>query len=372
MKQHYFTYTTPKENIHTQLADCMNAYSEFCKHFQQPLALRCTFFISAPDNSAYQQIKDYIIHNTKSVFHHAAVVGEPPYRAAMAMECVVIDRHELDADIHFRYVEDIPYLVLEQRGNKVVYAAGICGSLDLSIKEQSDTVFSLVEAILLKENMNFSHVFRQWNYIENITKFVYAHDTDHQHYQIFNDIRSLYYKKVHFQNGYPSATGIGMDTGGIILEIIAGKGSDFDIIPIDNPAQINAHQYSENVLVGKKNKESSKKTTPKFERAKYVRSPLEETLYISGTAAIRGENTVPSDSIVEQTNITLDNIHKLRYKRSEDLPYSHYRIYVKDLDSVPQILYHVRRFFGDIPSLVVKAPVCRENLLVEIEADKEY
>ena len=42
------------------------------------------------------------------------------------------------------------------------------------------------------------------------------------------------------------------------------------------------------------------------------------TLFISGTAAIRGENTIPSDDIIKQTQITIENIQKLEYNGSHD------------------------------------------------------
>lgn len=37
---------------------------------------------------------------------------------------------------------------------------------------------------------------------------------------------------------------------------------------VDNPLQVSAHAYSQNVLLGEKDEKLNKKTTPKFERAK--------------------------------------------------------------------------------------------------------
>lgn len=163
-----------------------------------------------------------------------------------------------------------------------------------------------------------------------------------------------------------------MDTGGIVLEIIAGKGDSFDIVPIDNPEQVSAHRYSDRVLVGKEIEEFEHKSTPKFERAKFVSSEFGRTLFISGTAAIRGENTIPSNDVLEQTQITVENIQKLEYNGSHQHDYSMYRLYVKDPAQGIESHEYSKKFFGDIPSLALKGPVCRDNLVVEIEVEKAF
>ena len=57
--------------------------------------------------------------------------------------------------------------------------------------------------------------------------------------------------------------------------------------PIDNKLQVAAHAYSEQVLEVAR----QKKTTPKFERAKSMSFQDRKLIYISGTAAIRGEGS---------------------------------------------------------------------------------
>lgn len=370
MKRYYFTYTSEENSSYEQLNDCIQAYRTFTDNLKRPMALRCTFFVDAKNNQHYYEIKDLVHSNSKDVFFYPAVIGQAPYGSGMAIECVIIDTSELDASVHLRSEQGHPYIVLEDKGNKKLYASGICGKAGTTIKEQSVSTFQLAEAILNKEGLEFSDIVRQWNYIEDITHTVDINGTTFQHYQIFNDIRSLHYAKAEFKNGYPAATGIGMDTGGIVLELIAGKGDSFDIVPIDNPEQISAHCYSDRVLVGKEIEEFEQRSTPKFERAKFVDSIFGRTLFISGTAAIRGENTIPSDNVEEQTNITIENIRQLEYNGSHDHTYSMFRLYVKDLAQGPDSYQISKNYFGNIPSLLLKGPVCRDNLVVEIEAEK--
>ncbi|GAJ17596.1 unnamed protein product, partial [marine sediment metagenome] len=161
------------------------------------------------------------------------------------------------------------------------------------------------------ENLAFSDVVRQWNYIENIIKII-NEGSERQHYQIFNDVRSSFYGKSEFINGYPSATGIGIETGGVVIDFVALSPSrKLTIKPIKNPGQIDAFEYSEKVLVGKSLNESLKKTSPKFERGKVLQTLDAARIYVSGTAAILGENIVDKRNIEKQTLVTIDNIRNL-------------------------------------------------------------
>ena len=96
-----------------------------------------------------------------------------------------------------------------------------------------------------------------------------VNDSPLQNYQEFNDLRSLYYKKSNFINGYPSATGIGTANGGCMIEVIALKEKQTkNVKPVNNSLQVDAHSYSSDVLGGDSAKEMSELSTPKFERGK--------------------------------------------------------------------------------------------------------
>ena len=371
MKRHYLTYVSKALGTDKQIKDCLNEYREFTTQLNEAFAIRCTFFVAAQNNDEYSRIKNIILHQSKDVFFYPTIIGQAPIEGEMAIECVVIDRSENGVSIDLRTANAHPYILLSSGENKKVLASGLCGDINSSIKEQSKQAFESLEAILKAEGLEFSDIVRQWNYIENITQTTQLENKTFQHYQIFNDVRSLFYAKADFNLGYPAATGIGQDSGGIILEIIAAKGPELEIIPIDNPEQISAHNYSEKVLVGKEIKEFEQKSTPKFERAKYVKSPFARTLFISGTAAIRGENTIPNDDIIEQTQITIENMQKLEYSNSATHNYSMFRLYVKDPKQGPISYAYAKKHFKSAPGLQLKGPVCRDNLVVEIEAEKE-
>ena len=112
---------------------------------------------------------------------------------------------------------DIPYIVVERKGYKRLFLGGVTGDvLHQNIREQSDDVFSRIRQVLDTEQIPVSSIVRQWNYIEKITNY---DNVGHQHYQDFNDARSLFYTNVEWETGYPAATGIGTQCGGIMVAL---------------------------------------------------------------------------------------------------------------------------------------------------------
>ena len=189
-----------------------------------------------------------------------------------------------------------------------------------------------------------------------------------QNYQEFNDARSMFYAGGSWSNGYPAATGIGTSRGGVMIEFSAIKDEEVPNKPIDNPLQVAAHNYSQEVLDGKVIEELKERTTPKFERARI----LGNTIFISGTAAIKGEHSNHSANAVEQTAETMEIMDNLVSK--ENIPVenngSHYRflrVYVKNECDIPAVREYINAHYPTAGKHYLVADICRPELLVEIE-----
>ena len=218
-------------------------------------------------------------------------------------------------------------------------------------------MFQLISDLMRREGFPINSIIRQWNYIEEITKF----DGDDQHYQIFNNSRSEYYGKTSWENGYPAATGIGANLGGVLVDLDAAVFSNPDCFatPIDNKLQVAAHAYSEGVLEAA----NSKKTTPKFERAKSMTFGNRELIYISGTAAIRGEESLIGVGLERQLHITMENIAELIGEAKLKM----LRVYLKDKSFYKDAERLLNEYKLNIPISYMWADVCRDELLIEIE-----
>jgi enamine deaminase RidA (YjgF/YER057c/UK114 family) len=246
-----------------------------------------------------------------------------------------------------------------------------------NIQQHSNTAFNQLQNILSEEKMAFSDVVRQWNYIEKITVNVNHNNSTSQHYQIFNDVRSKFYQQASFSTGFPAATGIGMDYGGIIIDIIAVQfGNKGSVIAVKNPVQLDAYTYSTEVLAENNTMSDFCRTTPKFERAKILITPENKWVFISGTAAIKGQVSNPGLSAEQQTEMTIQNIlnlispenlKKYGIEKGEKMSMSHVRVYVKNRADVQQVKAICLKYFPHIPVVYFVADICRPELLVEIE-----
>ena len=352
--------------IYDQVDQCLGEMINCCA---PETIYKLNFFISTSDSNDYQNIQSYI---SEKVNHRLGdkllvnVIAQAPLTRKVILEV-------------FTYNPQIwqPKLIVNLFGNAVLFSKNntrfLIGAVQANgnhtCRDQVNTCFSAIDKILSDSGFSTKNIIRQWNYIHDIIRF----DGNNQNYQDFNDVRSKYYGDAFIQSGYPAATGIGMNEGGVIIEFIAMQSDEAKTFAIDNPDQIAAHHYSGNVLVGN----SCDKTTPKFERARFLKCLDRQMVFISGTAAIRGEHTVGIGSAKEQTRVTISNIKKLYYEEAlaknqikpGTILFNHCRVYIKnetDFSTIEEICHNS---FGDIPMVFIQAAICRNNLLVEIEGE---
>ncbi|EGD02649.1 endoribonuclease L-PSP, partial [Burkholderia sp. TJI49] len=112
--------------------------------------------------------------------------------------------------------------------------------------------------------------------------------------------------------------------------------------------------------------------------AAWPHAPGAPVLFVSGTASIVGHRTVHAGDVVAQTRETIANLVAVleQAARQGHGPFTladlNYRVYVRDaadgaaLAAIERVL---REAAGpDLRALFVHADVCRDDLLVEIEA----
>lgn len=334
------------------------------------IPVRFVLFDTLPDNDTYTArlhiIRQVIVERFADCVPVISYVAQAPCGDGLVLEVHELTGFSPDA-VHYKE----GYVTVEQPGYKFLFLGGVHGaSLADSISRQSQELFDKVEKILAAEAMPVASIVRQWNYIEKIV----AVDSDgHQHYQDFNDVRSRFYSQADWKEGYPAATGIGTQWGGVMVDIDAllVKKKSVAIYPLDNPLQVPAHAYSGGVLLG-----GSEKTTPKFERGKALAFPDGGMIYVSGTAAIRGEHSLTGIGIEAQTRATLENIAFLISKENlkasgvsatSDASLQILRVYVKQEKDEAAARAIIEKALPNLPVVYVVADVCRDELLIEME-----
>lgn len=327
----------------------------------EQLVLRLVFFSRHTSNEEYVEQKKYLMKKARLFCGDkvpvVSLVSQPVMGAGMAMEVhsYIPGTNDL---IRFSSEGDFSYVIIENKEARFLFAGGLQSDvLGLNISEQSRNVFTSLGNIMKKESFPVNSIIRQWNYIERITGF----DGEDQHYQSFNNARSEFYGSSSWDNGYPAATGIGSYFGGVLVDVdaVVFKSDDCYATPINNRLQVAAHKYSEGVL-----EHSGKmKSTPKFERAKSMTFGGQDIIYISGTAAIRGEESLKGVGLERQLHTTMENIAELIKDGKHEL----LRVYLKDESFYRESRKLLRGYDLAIPMIYLHTDVCRDELLIEIE-----
>ncbi len=371
------------DSFEEQLHSCIRQLNSFIypKGESRFFITRQTFFIAADNRGEFDQrsalIKQKLKEGCGSLMPATSVVAQPPGEGQEVVLELMCTRAVENLEVRYRDYEGIPYTVVEQNGIRMVHAGGLTGLPGQEILEASERAFGYLMKILEREGLALNDIVRQWNYIERIA-IVEGIELEHQNYQVFNDVRAKYYDMGDFSKGFPAATGIGMNTGGVVIGFIAvSPAREVRVLPIANPGQIDAHRYSDDVLRGTALEEQAGRCTPKFERAKLVTLGNDHHIYVSGTASIIGEETVHLGDVEKQTETTIENIKKLFTPENqaglgldfdvEKIQFSHLRVYVKYMKDIPAVRRVCERLLDSSSMLFLKSDVCREDLLVEIE-----
>ena len=86
-------------------------------------------------------------------------------------------------------------------------------------------------------------------------------------------------------------------------------------------------------------------------------------IYISGTAAIRGEESLKGVGLERQLRVTMENIAEL----IGDARLKALRVYLKNKSDYPEAERLMNIYALEIPIAYMWADVCRDELLIEIE-----
>ncbi len=337
---------------------------------------KLNIFISAEDYNQYIYLNESISRSLSDAFGKScpafSITVHPPEKPwKVVAEAGYIQQDGYD--IVTKTWNSVHYVVRSNSDKKELLAYGIGTGLNPDdTYSAGNEVFEQMKEILESENMSFDNLVRQWNFIGNILSI----NNDIQNYQAFNELRNDKYSRYRKVSGYPAATGIGMKMDGVKVDFYAVKSRNPDaVIPIENPDQVNPYSYGQMVLKGNALKGKSGKQPPQFERAVLSGN----NLFISGTASIIGQDTIGPGDVEKQTSVTLENILKLY--NSNKIPRSDgdtsrnameliiLRVYIRYQEDFEKVKAVCGKYFPGAPAVYIEADICRDDLLVEIEAE---
>ena len=211
------------------------------------------------------------------------------------------------------------------------------------------------------DELAYPHLLRVWNYLPQIN--IDTHGMER--YRQFNSARrsALAESGRDLTGNVPAACALGSVHGSpLVIYFLASRAAP---TVIENPRQVSAYEYP--AQYGPK---------PAFSRASVLREPSGSTLFISGTASIVGHQTVHAGDVAAQTRETLVNIEALLGEANRvaggprfGLETLAYKVYVRNSADLPLIQSQLHTALGRKSQVVyLQADICRQDLLVEIEA----
>lgn len=227
------------------------------------------------------------------------------------------------------------------------------------LQQATESAYRQVFALL--DTLHYPYLFRFWNYIADIN----AHSFGLERYRQFNlgrqDAFLAHGRDV--AGNAPAACALGSARGPLRIAFLAGRALP---LSIENPRQISACQYPQEY--GPR--------SPTFARASLVRLPQEELLFVSGTASIVGHASLHPGDVLAQTGETMANIEAVLAEANPlasqpvfNLAMLDYKVYLRRPADLTLIRGELERIVSAPPKAVyLQADICREDLLLEIEA----
>jgi chorismate lyase/3-hydroxybenzoate synthase len=261
--------------------------------------------------------------------------------------------------VHYRYCEELLFgsiTVDEER----LDGKG-CNS-SAALLRATTTAYQEIFGVL-KETRH-RHLIRVWNYLPEINR---ATDGD-ERYRHFNSARQTAFRNSGRSTvgTVPAASALGSPAGSpISIYFLASRRPPK---MIENPRQTSAYYYPPKFGT----------YSPTFSRACVLSESAGTNLFVSGTASIVGYETIHPGDVAAQTRETLANIDALLDEANRVVG-SHYsldrlkfKVYVRRASDLAAIESALSASLHAWTSIVyLQADVCREDLLVEIEATGE-
>jgi len=263
----------------------------------------------------------------------------------------------LHGRVHYRYCNELLFgsITIDEEGYDGKGSAGLLRATTTAYQEIFD---------VLRETQH-RHLIRVWNYLPEINREA---DGD-ERYRHFNSARQTAFRNSGRSTvgTVPAASALGSPAGSPISIYFLAACRPPKMI--ENPRQTSAYYYPPKFGA----------YSPIFSRACVLSESSGTNLFVSGTASIVGHETIHPGDVTAQTRETLVNINALLGEANRVVGSAHYsldglkfKVYVRRASDLAAIASALSATLHASTSIVyLQADVCREDLLVEIEATGE-
>ncbi len=271
--------------------------------------------------------------------------------------------------VHYRYCDDLLFgsITIDERlleaGSSVQGGTDDIGVDAGALLRATEVAYQEIFAVL--QETAHLHLIRIWNYLPEINREA---DGD-ERYRLFNSARQLAFRNSGQATvgTVPAACALGSPAGSpISIYFLAARRQP---TMIENPRQTSAYHYPPKFG----------RHSPIFSRACVLNESVGTNLFVSGTASIVGHETIHQGDVGAQTRETMANIDALLDEANRVVGPARYsrdglkfKVYVRRPSDLGAIEGALSRSLRPSTSIVyLQADICREDLLVEIEATGE-
>jgi len=224
------------------------------------------------------------------------------------------------------------------------------------------TAQAYAEICATLDAQHYPHLLRVWNYLPDINR----DSQGTERYRQFNSARQCALQACgRARSGnVPAASALGATSDSpVVVYFLAGRSAP---VFVENPRQVSAYHYPRQYGTH----------SPLFSRAALLRQPQSLTLFVSGTASIVGHRSLHIGNTARQTRETLTNIEALLSEANRVTRGAHfeldslaYKVYVRRPEDLALIQSELAATLGSQAQVIyLQADICRQDLLVEIEA----
>ncbi len=209
----------------------------------------------------------------------------------------------------------------------------------------------------LSHALGFPHPFRMWNFIPDINRGY----GDEEIYKQFCVGRQAAFDALRIgRQQFPAASAVGHQRQGATIYLLAHRQPGRHH---ENSRQQPAYQYPRQYGP----------CSPSFARATSLSLQGRSQLFISGTASIRGHETRAAGNLQQQIALTLGNLNHLRENFAASVEgaadqFNALRVYLRHAGDCQAAVEQLQPLCPGASLNILHADICRDNLLVEIEA----
>lgn len=197
---------------------------------------------------------------------------------------------------------------------------------------------------------DYPRLLRVWNYLDDIHG-AQAGLERYRHFCVGRD--EAFARHGMGEADLPAASAVGARTPGLLVTFLAAPVAGMQV---ENPRQRSAFHYPRRY--GPR--------PPRFSRATLRGEGRGRTLLLSGTASIVGHRSLHPGDVDAQVEETLRNLERLGAQIDGPWVPRALRAYVREPEAAPRLQRRIERW-AKLTPLVLRADVCRRELLVEVE-----